>query len=515
MAEGKQTRANPQSLAVVLDCSSMVPGVRSALDRSFDYQVLSDWLRGIGRVQLQVAYGTASGHKDMPVVSRTLERLGVDRRTVTPDPSKGKDSASRVLAEDVLGIARASKEVGVFCIASMDPGIVPLLRKLRNRDKRVVLVGVDALTSAALRRECDEHVSYESLCGPGLGGKRAVRKKRVLRQHGQRSPVEAPAGGVQETPREVRRQAVAVSVPADSRKPRKTARGPAVEHTGVQSGGKRPQALTRAGVVRTDPPRVLRESPVEPEPRQPSGKELTPLARQLLGDLVERNRSALREGISGARLRLAISLESGFDELRLGVDSPEHLLEGATIENLLRSRRNPDGTRTYFLAGKRPGGKAAGRPAGPVARRTSPAATGPPRSAAPSLPGPDSGLPSAMDESIEIMLPVPSQQLDSAVRAACAVLRRDRRLFRSGLLLAEIRSLLATTNPPFDMTIYGLRSVHALVSHACERGYLRKTAGSRPRFTGTRALATLPKGDGGVDRRAPDSVQGRRRRLRR
>ena len=153
------------SFAVLIDYDNLAIGVRTALDRRFEYKYVSQWLEERGSVLEQIAYANWNTHNDEAEVSRSLERQGVKVKNLAGRAHGIKNGADIALAVDAMEILFNRTGVDAFCILSGDSDFRPLVKKLKDYDKLVFIVAGTGFASEDLRRECHEFVHYEKLCG--------------------------------------------------------------------------------------------------------------------------------------------------------------------------------------------------------------------------------------------------------------------------------------------------------------------------------------------------------------
>lgn len=153
------------SFAVLIDYDNLAIGVKTALDRKFEYKYVTKWLQERGDLLEQIAYANWDSHNDKRDVSRSLERQGVRLRNLETWSPGSKNGADIALSVEAMELVFKKKRIDAFCILSGDSDFRPLVHKLKQYDKRVVIVAGQGFTSEALQRECHEFVRYEALCG--------------------------------------------------------------------------------------------------------------------------------------------------------------------------------------------------------------------------------------------------------------------------------------------------------------------------------------------------------------
>jgi uncharacterized protein (TIGR00288 family) len=175
-----------QKLAVFIDFDNIQIGVKETLGKEFDVSVVLEALKERGEVVTKVAYGDWHRAGDQ---SRQMSQHAVQmvQRNVTPRGDK--NGADINLALDALEMAFTRHHISTFAIVGGDSDFIALVEKLKQYDKRVLIVGGRAFTSGILQRNCHEFISYENLLkGDGResrpraprGGGRSTAETRAL-----------------------------------------------------------------------------------------------------------------------------------------------------------------------------------------------------------------------------------------------------------------------------------------------------------------------------------------------
>ncbi len=160
-------------LAVFIDFDNIEIGVKETLKREFDVSLVLEALKERGEVVTKIAYGDWHRAGDQ---SRSMTQHAVQlvQRNVTPRGDK--NGADINLALDALEMAFNRSHINAFAIVGGDSDFIALVEKLKEYDKRVIVVGGRAFTSNILQRNCHEFVAYENLL-KSEGG-RASRSSR-------------------------------------------------------------------------------------------------------------------------------------------------------------------------------------------------------------------------------------------------------------------------------------------------------------------------------------------------
>jgi len=116
-----------------------------------------------GEVVTKIAYGDwkrAGEHSR----SMTQHAIQMVQRNLTPGGDK--NGADINLALDALEMAFTRNHINAFVIVGGDSDFIALVEKLKQYDKKVLVVGGRAFTSVILQKNCHEFISYENLIAP-------------------------------------------------------------------------------------------------------------------------------------------------------------------------------------------------------------------------------------------------------------------------------------------------------------------------------------------------------------
>ncbi|HZT32905.1 MAG TPA: NYN domain-containing protein [Bryobacteraceae bacterium] len=147
-------------LAVFIDFDNIEIGVKSTLHREFDVAAVLDALKERGEIVTKIAYANWSRQEG---ATRALAEHAVQMVQRDPSPRGDKNGADINLALDALEMAFTHDHINTFAIVSGDSDFIALLNKLKQKDKRVLVIGGRAFTSTILQKNCHEFISYESL----------------------------------------------------------------------------------------------------------------------------------------------------------------------------------------------------------------------------------------------------------------------------------------------------------------------------------------------------------------
>src|SRR5436853_185010 len=161
-------------IAVFVDFDNIEIGVKSTLNRHFDIGAVLEAIKERGEVVTKVAYGdwkSAGGHSR----SMTQHAIQMVQRNLTPGGDK--NGADINLALDALEMAFTRNHINAFVIVGGDSDFIALVEKLKQYDKKVLVVGGRAFTSAILQKNCHEFIAYENLIGAQPGPRRQTTER--------------------------------------------------------------------------------------------------------------------------------------------------------------------------------------------------------------------------------------------------------------------------------------------------------------------------------------------------
>jgi uncharacterized LabA/DUF88 family protein len=151
-------------LAVFIDFDNIEIGVKTTLSATFDVGAVLEAIKERGEVVTKVAYGDwkrAGDHSRL----LTQQAIRMVQRNVTPGGDK--NGADINLALDALEMALTHDHINAFVIVGGDSDFISLVEKLKQYDKKVLVVGGRAFTSIILQKNCHEFIAYENIvAGP-------------------------------------------------------------------------------------------------------------------------------------------------------------------------------------------------------------------------------------------------------------------------------------------------------------------------------------------------------------
>ena len=164
-------------IAVFIDFDNIEIGVKSTLNRHFDIGAVLEAIKERGEVVTKVAYGDwkrAGEHSR----SMTQHAIQMVQRNLTPGGDK--NGADINLALDALEMAFTRNHINAFVIVGGDSDFIALVEKLKQYDKKVLVVGGRNFTSAILQKNCHEFIAYENLIAPQVAPRRQAERTRTV-----------------------------------------------------------------------------------------------------------------------------------------------------------------------------------------------------------------------------------------------------------------------------------------------------------------------------------------------
>src|SRR3954447_9212340 len=190
-----------ERIALFLDYENLAIGAREALGRGdFDFRPIADALAERGRVVVRRAYADWSNFEaDRRMLTRhQVELIEIPQRMGLVR----KNAADIKMAVDAVELCFERDYITTFVLGTGDSDFTPLVHKLRELNRRVIGVGIEASTSALLPPACDEFLFYERLEGvePARPGTRVAASRGRSRRSTSSSvpaPVEAEAAATE------------------------------------------------------------------------------------------------------------------------------------------------------------------------------------------------------------------------------------------------------------------------------------------------------------------------------
>jgi uncharacterized LabA/DUF88 family protein len=149
-------------IAVFIDFDNIEIGVKSTLNRHFDIGAVLEAIKERGEVVTKIAYGDWKRAGDH---SRNMTQHAIQMVQRNLTPGGDKNGADINLALDALEMAFTRNHINAFVIVGGDSDFIALVEKLKQYDKKVMVVGGRNFTSSILQKNCHEFIAYENLIG--------------------------------------------------------------------------------------------------------------------------------------------------------------------------------------------------------------------------------------------------------------------------------------------------------------------------------------------------------------
>lgn len=120
----------------------------------FDVGSLTDYLTERGRLVVRRAYG---GHPQLAPFHRQYSKYCIEMAS-QPANNSGKNGADIRLVVDAMELALTRPHINTFAIVSGDSDFLPLVGKLQELGKRVIVIANQSKASKRLQQLCDEYV---------------------------------------------------------------------------------------------------------------------------------------------------------------------------------------------------------------------------------------------------------------------------------------------------------------------------------------------------------------------
>jgi uncharacterized protein (TIGR00288 family) len=188
-----------ERIALFLDYENLAIGARESLGAGlFDFRPIADALAERGRVVVRRAYADWSYfNEDRRMLTRhQVELIEIPQRM----GAVRKNAADIKMAVDAIELSFERDYITTFVLGTGDSDFTPLVHKLRELNKRVIGIGVEASTSALLPAACDEFLFYERLEGVEVPDKprRRTRSAPAKSSGGKAAPAEVEVDAAEE-----------------------------------------------------------------------------------------------------------------------------------------------------------------------------------------------------------------------------------------------------------------------------------------------------------------------------
>ncbi len=156
-----------ERIALFLDYENLAIGAEEQLRIDhLDFRPIADALAERGRVVVRRAYADWTRFDDdrRMLTRHHVELIEIPQRM----GSVRKNAADIKMAVDAIELCFERDYITTFVLGTGDSDFTPLVHKLRELNRRVIGIGVEASTSALLPPACDEFLFYERLDGVDL-----------------------------------------------------------------------------------------------------------------------------------------------------------------------------------------------------------------------------------------------------------------------------------------------------------------------------------------------------------
>src|SRR2546421_2123127 len=167
--------SDDERIALFLDYENLAIGARDLTGGALDFRPIADALAERGRVVVRRAYADWSYfEEDRRMLTRhQVELIEIPQRM----GMVRKNAADIKMAVDAIELSFERDYITTFVLGTGDSDFTPLVHKLRELNRRVIGIGVEASTSALLPAACDEFLFYERLEGVDLAEPRRSRSR--------------------------------------------------------------------------------------------------------------------------------------------------------------------------------------------------------------------------------------------------------------------------------------------------------------------------------------------------
>jgi len=189
-----------ERIGLFLDFENLAIGAREQLGGAFEFKPIADALAERGRVVVRRAYADWSMFND---AGRDLTRHNVELIEIPQRMGMVRKNAADIkLAVDAIELSFERDYITTFVIGTGDSDFTPLVNKLRELNKRVIGIGIQAATSSLLPPACDEFLFYERLPGVEMSAPRASASRRSggrrrPESNGEKAPKVAATGDIE------------------------------------------------------------------------------------------------------------------------------------------------------------------------------------------------------------------------------------------------------------------------------------------------------------------------------
>ena len=149
-------------IAVFIDFDNVEIGVKSTIGGQFDIGLVLEAIKERGEIVTKVAY---SDWKRAGDYSRLMTQHAIRMVQRNLTPGGDKNGADITMALDALEMAFTHQHINAFVIVGGDSDFISLVEKLKQYNRKVIVVGGRQFTSVTMQKNCNEFIAYENLVG--------------------------------------------------------------------------------------------------------------------------------------------------------------------------------------------------------------------------------------------------------------------------------------------------------------------------------------------------------------
>jgi uncharacterized protein (TIGR00288 family) len=146
-------------IALYVDFENLETSVRRQYDVKVPLDPVLEELQTLGTVSVRRAYGDWVQHSSY---RQALLQAGFELIEY-PNLAPARGGADLRLSLDAWELALSSSVVTTFALVSGNSGFLPLLQKLHEHGRQVIVIGVEASTGNVLRKNCDRFYAIDTL----------------------------------------------------------------------------------------------------------------------------------------------------------------------------------------------------------------------------------------------------------------------------------------------------------------------------------------------------------------
>ena len=176
-------------IAVFIDFDNVEIGVKTTIGGQFDVGLVLEAIKERGEIVTKIAY---SDWKRVGDYSRQLTQHAIRMVQRNFTPGGDKNGADITMALDALEMAFTHDHINAFVIVGGDSDFISLVEKLKQYDRKVIVVGGRNFTSSTMQQNCHEFIAYENLV---VAAKSAHGAQPRQQRGGGRDGRQAPATG--------------------------------------------------------------------------------------------------------------------------------------------------------------------------------------------------------------------------------------------------------------------------------------------------------------------------------